>query len=57
MVYEYNNKILTLKAISDIYVYLTDIATDSVQRVFITEVEKLKKIDFCYWNYEMKKLI
>ena len=57
MVYEYNNKILTLKAISDIYVYLTDIATDSVKRIFITEVEKLKKIDFCYWNYEMRKLI
>ena len=48
MVYEYNNKILTLKAISDIYVYLTDVTTDSVQRVFITEVDKLKKIDFCY---------
>lgn len=46
MVYEYNNRILTLKAISDIYVYLTDIATDSVKRVFITEIEKLRKIDF-----------
>ena len=48
MVYEYNNRILTLEAISDIYVYLTDIATNSVKKIFITEVEKLKKIDFCY---------
>jgi len=46
VVYEYNNKILTLKAISDIYIYLTDIASNVVRRIFITEIDKMKRIDF-----------
>ncbi len=46
MVYEYNNKILTLRAISDIYIYLTDITTNAIRRIFITEIGKMRRIDF-----------
>ena len=46
MTYEYNNKILLLNAVSDIYVYLTDIATNRATKIFITEVEKLKTIKY-----------
>ena len=43
MFYEYNGNIYGVRKISDLYVYLFDIVTDAIRKIFITEIEKMKK--------------
>lgn len=44
MFFEYQNHIYKLMAISDIFVYLIDISTNIIKRIFMTEINKMNKI-------------
>lgn len=44
MFYEYNGRLFYLKAVSDLFTYVTDIKTNSELRLFNSEFRKLNRI-------------
>ena len=46
IIYMFENKLFILKKVSDIFVYLLDITTNTIRKMFATEIEKMKRIVF-----------